>query len=390
MARPRLPVGTMGDIRYHPASNGQVRAVTQFRDYDGVTRQVERRGKSAAAARSRLREACRDRGRTDSAAEITSKTTVAALAELWFSQVQAAVDAGDYSPGTSRAYRDRLDHQVVPALGALLVGEVTVGRVDRLLRATTERHGAAVAKTTRTVLSGMLGLAARHDALDRNPVRDAGKIRGESEPAYSLELEQVWDLRAKLAADQKAVDLDLVDFVDMMMATGLRIGETAAITWPALDLDSGSVEVRGTVIRIRGVGLVIKPKPKSEAGWRSIELPSWCTAMARRRKFRPANPWEAVFTSPTGLLRDPSNTQADLREVFARVGYPSVTSHTFRKTVGSLMDDAGLSARAAADQLGHAKVSMTQDRYFGRKVRATGGAAVLEAVERTSRSERHG
>jgi len=65
-------------------------------------------------------------------------------------------------------------------------------------------------------------------------------------------------------------------------------------------------------------------------------------------------------------------------------------SHTFRKTVGSLMDDAGLSARAAADQLGHAKVSMTQDRYFGRKVRATGGAAVLEAVERTSRSERHG
>lgn len=38
MARPRLPVGTMGDIRYHPAANGRVRAVTQYRDYDGVTR----------------------------------------------------------------------------------------------------------------------------------------------------------------------------------------------------------------------------------------------------------------------------------------------------------------------------------------------------------------
>ena len=158
----------------------------------------------------------------------------------------------------------------------------------------------------------------------------------------------------------------------MMLATGLRIGETAAITWPAVDLDSGTVEVRGTVIRVRGEGLVIKPKPKSEAGWRSIELPSWCTAMLRRRTDRPANRWEAVFTSPTGLLRDPSNTQADLREVFARVGYPGVTSHTFRRTVGTLMDEAGLSARAAADQLGHAKVSMTQDRYFGRKLRATG------------------
>ena len=170
-------------------------------------------------------------------------------------------------------------------------------------------------------------------------------------------------------------------------ATGLRIGETAAITWPALDLDSESVEVRGTVIRIRGIGLVIKPKPKSEAGWRSIELPSWCTAMARRRQDRPANRWEAVFTPPTGQLRDPSNTQADLRDLFARIGYPGITSHTFRKTVGSLMDDAGLSARAAADQLGHAKASMTQDRYFGRRVRATGGAAVLEALERTSPDE---
>ena len=150
------------------------------------------------------------------------------------------------------------------------------------------------------------------------------------------------------------------------------------------------MEVRGTVIRIRGIGLVIKPKPKSEAGWRSIELPSWCTAMACRRQDRPANRWEAVFTPPTGQLRDPSNTQADLRDLFARIGYPGITSHTFRKTVGSLMDDAGLSARAAADQLGHAKLSMTQDRYFGRKIRATGGAAVLEAVERTSRSERHG
>jgi integrase len=31
-----------------------------------------------------------------------------------------------------------------------------------------------------------------------------------------------------------------------------------------------------------------------------------------------------------------------------------------------MIDDAGLSARIGADQLGHAKVSMTQDRYMRR------------------------
>jgi len=42
------------------------------------------------------------------------------------------------------------------------------------------------------------------------------------------------------------------------------------------------------------------------------------------------------------------------------------------------MDDAGLSARAAADQLGHAKPSLTADIYMGRRKRATGAAEVLE------------
>lgn len=45
---------------------------------------------------------------------------------------------------------------------------------------------------------------------------------------------------------------------------------------------------------------------------------------------------------------------------------PDVTSHSFRKTVATLIDDASLSARIGADQLGHAKVSMTQDRYMSR------------------------
>ncbi len=48
------------------------------------------------------------------------------------------------------------------------------------------------------------------------------------------------------------------------------------------------------------------------------------------------------------------------------LGMPDVTSHSFRKTVATLIDDAELSARIGADHLGHAKVSMTQDRYMSR------------------------
>jgi integrase len=51
-----------------------------------------------------------------------------------------------------------------------------------------------------------------------------------------------------------------------------------------------------------------------------------------------------------------------------------------------------LTARAAADQLGHAKVSMTQDHYFGRKRAKTGAADLLESVDRptSGTTEKHG
>ena len=52
------------------------------------------------------------------------------------------------------------------------------------------------------------------------------------------------DLRAKIHADERCGMWDLVDFTDFMLATGLRIGEAAAVTWDALDLDAGTVEVR--------------------------------------------------------------------------------------------------------------------------------------------------
>jgi integrase len=59
-----------------------------------------------------------------------------------------------------------------------------------------------------------------------------------------------------------------------------------------------------------------------------------------------------------------------------------VTSHVFRKTAATELDRAGLSARQIADQLGHSKVSMTQDRYLGRR---TAGKEAADALDRAHR-----
>lgn len=44
-----------------------------------------------------------------------------------------------------------------------------------------------------------------------------------------------------------------------------------------------------------------------------------------------------------------------------------VQTHTYRKTVATLLDESGASERMIADQLGHSRVSMTQDVHLGRR-----------------------
>lgn len=379
MGRPPLRIGTAGAVNVYPRGNGY-RAVCKFRDPDGVVRFVERKGKTKGAARRELALAVKERSRIATSSDITPDTQVPVLCEAWYAEVVAR----DLSPNTLRQYRDRLDNQVIPAMKGLRIQEAaSVSRCDGLVKKVRQENGDAVAKLTKTVLSGVFGLAARHDAIDSNPVRDTAVVPSKPKRSTrSLSIEDALELRAKIAANLKAIRWDLPDFTDIMLATGLRIGEAAAIVWDALDLDAGTVEVRGTVIRIKGQGLIIKPEPKTDDSWRKLELPGWAVAMLRRRKPADAKPDDVVFQAPSGRgrLRDPSNTDADLKVVFTDSGYEWVTSHVYRKTVATLMDEAGLSARAAADQLGHVKVSMTQDRYFGRRISKTGAAKVLDGI----------
>jgi integrase len=386
MGRPGLALGTAGKTRVHTTPSGH-RAVAWYRDYDGRCRQVERHAKTKAAAEAALRLALRDRARFDVGGDITPNTRVDALAEAWFAGLK------NLSPTTMQAYRNRLDQQVLPGLGNLRVRELSIGTIERHLCLVSDKHGPAVAKMTKSVLSGVCGLAARHDALERNPVRDTGSIETPAKKApKALTADEARTLLTELEADERTRRHDVPDFIAFMLATGCRIGEAAAVTWDDLDLDAGTVDIRSTIVRVKGQGLVRK-STKTASGARTLLLPPWCVEKLRRRAARVgastdvAGAQAPVFSAPLGGWRDPSNTQADLRAAFAGAGFGHISSHVIRKTTATMLDHAGLSARAIADQLGHANPSLTQDVYLGRQVASTGAAMALEALRPTGSAQ---
>jgi integrase len=87
--------------------------------------------------------------------------------------------------------------------------------------------------------------------------------------------------------------------------------------------------------------------------------------------------------STVGYLARSHNFGKQWRTTRDGLGVPEVTTHSFRKTVATLIDDEGLSARIGADHLGHAQVSMTQDRYMAR------GRVHAEVAELLDRTKNH-
>ncbi len=171
------------------------------------------------------------------------------------------------------------------------------------------------------------------------------------------------------------------------------------MSWDEVDLDTGDDRIQGSVqvtwklYRVRGKGLLRIPRPKSEAGEWLLPLPSFAVDMLRRRKLMASLDREIgagssvpVFPHTSGGWRDPSNTRRDLRDARGSSEFAWVTSHVFRKTCATILDEAGLTARVIADQLGHARPSMTQDVYMGRKVVNPANADALQRALDTESS----
>lgn len=389
MARPELPVGTWGKIRTERLGPKRFRARTRFRDYDGKTRDVEATDTTGPAAIRALKVKLRDRS-APSNDEITRDTRVTKLAELWLEEI---TDEERLAPQSIDRYTGVLRTRILTALGDLRIREATAGRIDRFLRNLAKTH-AATAKTAKVILSQMFNLAVRHEAITTNPVREAGRIHKKTRNKVRvLTPDHLHDVRAAIRRWQEPVPGkpgprhtgDLADMVDLMLATGARIGEVLALRWQDLDLDGArpSLTICGIIVYVKGKGFFRQEWTKSDAGYRTVVLPQFAVGMLLARALSAVeNPNDAIFASRRGTWLSPHNMRRQWRQARADTGLGWVVPHTFRKTVATLIHDEADTSSAAA-QLGHANETVTGTYYIAKPVLAPDSSKILEQLGAT-------
>ncbi|WP_433678064.1 tyrosine-type recombinase/integrase [Nocardia sp. CA-119907] len=375
MPRERIKPGRHGKITVtvvRDAAGKPIRhiAKTRLRDLDGALRKVEATGKSKPKAIAALEEKLARRV-APSKFEITADTLVHRLAERW----RTKVERSKLSANTKRRYGEVLDLHIVPRSGKLTIAECTTQVLEGLLEDIADEVGRPTAKLAKTCLSGMWTLASRYGASAGNIIKLLAPIQVDDKPVVAWSLTEVQRIRSGLRSDKLAVANGIADLVDLLLATGCRIGETMALKWKHLDLDADrpTVLVEGTVVRIRGGGMIIQPHPKGGPnGKRRLLLPEWAVErLTARRDLVPHEPEDLVFPSQRGTLRDPRNARKQLQRALDRIGVTGIPQnpHAARKTVGThLAEDAdgGQSdIGVAAAQLGNTE-AVTRRHYVQR------------------------
>jgi integrase len=374
----RLAIGEHGNIAYS-ARDGGVTARLRYRGHDGRLRRLAATGGNKTAARRRLLKALEEALAASGSGEYSTRTTFAQVAEEWFTHVSDLVSDGRRSPSTLGLYRHILDNHVVPGIGDLRLSELSASRADKFIHDKRRDKGYATAKLCRSVMSGICAFAVRRDAMRSNPVRDIAPLEDHGrQGARALTMAECEEWLRILDADSFAVRKDLPDLVRFLLGTGCRLGEAVGVHWDDVDLDGKTLHVRRTVIRVAGEGLVAK-RPKTRSGERVLRMPDSLVAMLRSRRGSAPGP-SPVFPDSVGGYRDRNNIERDYRKVREGTPFDWVVPHTYRKTVATMLDRSGLSARTIADQLGHSRISMTQDIYMGRRAVDEAAAAALNGL----------
>jgi integrase len=237
-----FPSVSMAEISVAPKRVQWV-ARCRLRGFDGVTRKMERAGRTRTAARQALQDELR-RARGERTEVLRPESRFREAADLWMAKIRER-----RADSTADTYASCLRNQVLPQLGELRLFECDVAHLDaffsRLERArkvvelpdgTTFEKPQLAANTrrmVRAIVGGVMQQAVLHQAIAANPIRDLERIESakghKKAPPRGLTAEERRRLLAYVDSDKTAVRADMPDLIRFALGSGLRIGEICAV-----------------------------------------------------------------------------------------------------------------------------------------------------------------
>jgi len=287
---------------------------------------------------------------------------------------------------TKESYSRNLRVHVLPRIGSMVLQEVDAGTLNRLyaeLLATGRRgHRAGSGLSPRTVryihtiLHRVFGDAVRWNRLVRNPADLADPPRQKDVEDAAPEM-RTWSGPQLAAFLENTKDTRYGPAWMFLATTGMRRGEALGLRWADLNLATGKVSIRQTVVTVNHRTSYGKTKTGRP---RVIELDSRTVAVLRQQKSRQAQERllvgvgyrdaGLVFALPDGRPYHPERfsreflrKQESYNRIHPKAPLPHLTVHGLRHSWATLALRAGEHPKVVAERLGHANTNVTLNVY---------------------------
>jgi integrase len=231
-----------------------------------------------------------------------------------------------------------------------------------------EKVSPATVNKILTTLTAVLDLAKRYRLIKENPAREAERLKlaTADEDGEQVTADQVYT-KAEIKKLIEGTEPGSVErlFVMVPGLLGLRIGETLALTWPAIDLKAGTLRVLWNLADSAKGEEPLFQTPKTKSSRRSLSLPQELVRELKVWKLKcPHSERDLVFATQEGKPYHRKSASKILdRAIEAGKLQKRLTPHGLRHTFASLLLADGRPAPEVAAYLGHKDCGVTLKVY---------------------------
>lgn len=268
-------------------------------------------------------------------------------------------------------------------IGNFLLSQISHNDIQELLNKLIDSGASySVIKKTYYALNAVFRYATLHEDIKKNPMLtielpSKDKVAPQKNPRFFTE-DELKLILAELNRNYKnGIKVYFYpDAYNLILNTGLRMGELLALKWSDVDFIKKEIHVHSNLSEValrdkqhRKIGYTLKISniPKTDAGNRIIDINN--RALAALEKLKITNDkydnCEFVVCNKKGDALAPQQLERTFRRVLHNVGILETGVHSLRHTFASLLlQNPNTSIREVSEILGHANPSITMNIYW--------------------------
>ncbi|MEW6686314.1 MAG: site-specific integrase [Candidatus Edwardsbacteria bacterium] len=277
------------------------------------------------------------------------KITFADFSKLWLESYAETKT----KPSTLRSYRDIITKHLIPVMGDYLLTELTTGMLQRYVAMRLEKVKPKTVINELVPIKEMFKHAVRWGYIKVNPAEHVERPRVEKEEMEILTPEEIRLFLEHVTSKYKTFFLTAI-------LTGMRRGELLGLQWSDINWNHNQIHVRRSLWK----GWLVTPKSKNSL--RRIDMSPFLTMVLEKHML--ASPFKEpdnlVFCNGEGKPLDPDSLiKRQFLPALRRAKIRQVRFHDLRHTNVALRIEQGQNIKYIQNQLGHASIQTTLDRY---------------------------